>query len=234
MLNISPNSSFVRDISGITTDRLKFLLHQTSQRQLINRDKQITQKRILFSVIFLCLVQVIVYVDQKYFHKTLNKSFFLVQTVSFMSVKKSTMPVRKKIDFKIEKTVCFSLEKFIIVTCIAYTLRVLAHYVHLALAKYVFLTKTELKQIGLTSVEAGFVVCDDPAFAEIAYNRHKYFNRFLCWISPQLLYTNILNKQNSTGPTLPLRVLTATLADRVATLVNQRQPISPNKFDQQV
>lgn len=119
-------------------------------------------------------------------------------------------------------------------TCIAYTLRVLAHYVHLALAKYVFLTKTELKQIGLTSVEAGFVVCDDPAFAEIAYNRHKYFNRFLCWISPQLLYTNILNKQNSTGPTLPLRVLTATLADRVATLVNQRQPISPNKFDQQV
>jgi len=96
MLNISPNSSFVRDISGITTDRLKFLLHQTSQRQLINRDKQITQKRILFSVIFLCLVQVIVYVDQKYFHKTLNKSLFLVQTVSFMSVKKSTMPVRKK------------------------------------------------------------------------------------------------------------------------------------------
>jgi len=76
MLNISPNSSFVRDISGITTDRLKLLLHQTSQRQLINRDKQITQKRILFSVIFLCLVQVIVYVDQKYFHKTLNKSFF--------------------------------------------------------------------------------------------------------------------------------------------------------------
>jgi hypothetical protein len=62
MLNISPNSSFVRDTSGITTDRLKILLNQTSQRQSINRDKQITQKRVLFSVIFLCLVQVIVYV----------------------------------------------------------------------------------------------------------------------------------------------------------------------------
>lgn len=60
MLNISPNSSFVRDTSGITTDRLKNLLNQTSQRQAINTDKQITQKRILFSVIFLCLVQVIV------------------------------------------------------------------------------------------------------------------------------------------------------------------------------
>jgi hypothetical protein len=60
MLNISPNSSFVRDASGITTDRLKILLNQTSQRQSINRDKQITQKRILFSVIFLCLVQIIV------------------------------------------------------------------------------------------------------------------------------------------------------------------------------
>jgi hypothetical protein len=63
MLNISPNNSFVRDTSGITTDRLKILLNQTSQRQSINRDKQITQKRILFSVIFLCLVQIIVYVS---------------------------------------------------------------------------------------------------------------------------------------------------------------------------
>jgi hypothetical protein len=63
MLNISPNSSFVRDTSGITTDRLKILLNQTSQRQSINRDKQLTQKRILFSVIFLCLVQIIVYVS---------------------------------------------------------------------------------------------------------------------------------------------------------------------------
>jgi hypothetical protein len=63
MLNISPNSSFVRDTSGIITDRLQILLHQTSQRQSINRDKQLTQKRILFSVIFLCLVQIIVYVS---------------------------------------------------------------------------------------------------------------------------------------------------------------------------
>jgi hypothetical protein len=62
MLNISPNSSYVRDTSGIITDRLKILLNQTSQRQSINRDKQITQKRVLLSVIFLCLVQVIVYV----------------------------------------------------------------------------------------------------------------------------------------------------------------------------
>lgn len=62
MFNISPNSSFVRDTSGITTDRLKTLLNQTSQRQAINNDKQITQKRILFSVLFLCLVQMIVYV----------------------------------------------------------------------------------------------------------------------------------------------------------------------------
>jgi hypothetical protein len=36
------------------------------------------------------------------------------------------------------------------------------------------------------------------------------------------------------GPTLPLRVLTATLADRVAALVNTRQATSPNKYDQQV
>jgi len=64
MLNISPNSSFVRDTSGITTDRLKILLNQTSQRQSINHDKQITQKRILFSAIFLCLVQIIVYVSR--------------------------------------------------------------------------------------------------------------------------------------------------------------------------
>jgi len=63
MLNISPNSSFVRDTSGIITDRLKTLLNQTSHRQSINRDKQLTQKRILFSVIFLCLVQLIVYVS---------------------------------------------------------------------------------------------------------------------------------------------------------------------------
>jgi hypothetical protein len=60
MLNISPNSSFVRDTSGITTDRLKTLLNQSSQRQSINRDKQAVQKRILFSVIFVCLVQLIV------------------------------------------------------------------------------------------------------------------------------------------------------------------------------
>ena len=62
MFNISPNSSFVRDTAGITTDRLKTLLNQTSQRQAINNDKQITQKRILFSVLFLGLVQMIVYV----------------------------------------------------------------------------------------------------------------------------------------------------------------------------
>jgi hypothetical protein len=75
MLNISPNSSFVRDTSGITTDRLKILLNQTSQRQSINRDKQITQKRILFSVIFLCLVQVIVYVVSLILKKSLFKLF---------------------------------------------------------------------------------------------------------------------------------------------------------------
>jgi hypothetical protein len=83
-------------------------------------------------------------------------------------------------------------------------------------------------------LESGFVVCDDPQIAEAAYNRHKYLNRFLCWISPNLLYTSILDKQKTIGPTLPLRVLTATLADRVAALVNIRQATSPNKYDQQV
>lgn len=77
-------------------------------------------------------------------------------------------------------------------------------------------------------------MCDDPSIAETAYDRHKYLNRFLCWISPHSLYTSILNKQKAIGPTLPLRVLTATLADRVAALVNTRQVTSPNKFDQQV
>jgi hypothetical protein len=43
----------------------------------------------------------------------------------------------------------FLLEKLIIVTCIAYTFRVLAHYIHISLARYVFLTKNELKQLGL-------------------------------------------------------------------------------------
>ena len=60
MLNRSANSSFVRETSGLTSDRLKTLLHQTSQRQSINRDKQLTRKRILFSIIFLCFVQLIV------------------------------------------------------------------------------------------------------------------------------------------------------------------------------
>ncbi len=83
-------------------------------------------------------------------------------------------------------------------------------------------------------VEPGFVICDDPVLAEAAYNRHKYLNRLLCWISPHSLYTSILDKQKTIGPTLPLRVLTATLADRVAALVNIRQATSPNKFDQQV
>jgi hypothetical protein len=82
MLNISPNSSFVRDTAGITTDRLKLLLHQTSQRQSINNDKQLTQKRILFSVIFLCLVQIIVYVSSvilKYDYST----YFLPDRTAF-------------------------------------------------------------------------------------------------------------------------------------------------------
>ncbi len=48
------------------------------------------------------------------------------------------------------------------------------------------------------------------------------------------MYTSILDKQKTMGPTLPLRVLTATLADRVAALVNTRQATSPNKYDQQV
>ncbi|UJR13953.1 hypothetical protein I4U23_000956 [Adineta vaga] len=198
MLNFSPNSSFIRDTAGMITDRLKLLLHQTSQRQSINRDKQITQKRILFSVIFLCLVQMIV--PDSFLH--LNDKIW-------------------------------NAKKFIIVTCIAYTIRVIVHYIHISLAKYIFLTKNELKQLGLYTPEPGMIVCDDPQVAEAAYNRHKYLNRFLCWISPQLLYTSILDKQKATGPTLPLRVLTATLADRVASLVYNRSVTSPNQKDQQ-
>ncbi|CAF1132311.1 unnamed protein product [Rotaria sordida] len=198
MLNISPNSSFVRDTSGITTDRLKTLLNQTSQRQLINRDKQLTQKRILFSVIFLCLVQVIV--PDSFLH--LN-----------------------------EKTV--NAKRLIIVTCILYTIRVFIHYIHISLARYVFLTKNELKQIGLFTPESGFIVCDAPQVAEASFNRHKYLNRFLCWISPQFLYTSILGQQKPINTTLPLRVLTATLADRIASLINIRPIISPTKFDKQ-
>ena len=75
MLNISPNSSYVRETSGITTDRLKNLLNQSSERQSINRDKEITQKRVLFSVIFLCLVQVIVYVFTYSISLMYNKLF---------------------------------------------------------------------------------------------------------------------------------------------------------------
>lgn len=78
------------------------------------------------------------------------------------------------------------------------------------------------------------IICDDPLVAEAAYNRNKYLNRFLCWVSPQLLYTSILDKQKAVGPTLPLRVLTATLADRVASLVSTRPVASPNKMDQKV
>ncbi|CAF3807825.1 unnamed protein product [Rotaria socialis] len=198
MLNISPNSSFVRDASGITTDRLKFLLSQTSQRQSINRDKQSTQKRILFSVIFLCLVQIIV--PDSFLH--LNDKIW-------------------------------NAKRFIVVTCFLYTIRVFVHYIHISLARYVFLTKNELKQLGLLSPESGFVICDVPQDVEAAFNRHKYFNRLLCWISPPSLYTSILNKQKATGTTLPLRVLTATLADRIASLISIRHVTSPNKFDQQ-
>ena len=82
-----------------------------------------------------------------------------------------------------------------------------------------------------TCLETGFVICDDPQVAEIAYNRHKYINRLLCWISPQLLYTSILNKQKTTDSALPLRVLTATLADRVSSLINPRHLTSPSKYD---
>ena len=78
------------------------------------------------------------------------------------------------------------------------------------------------------------IICDDPLVAEAAYNHNKYLNRLLCWISPQLLYTSILDKQKAVGPTLPLRVLTATLADRVASLVYTRPVTSPNKMDQKV
>ncbi|CAF1445050.1 unnamed protein product [Adineta ricciae] len=197
MLNLSPNSSFVRDTSGIITDRLKLLLNQTSQRQLINRDKQVTQKRILFSVIFLCLVQII--------------------------VPDSFLHLHDKI---------WNAKKFIIVACIGYTIRVIAHYMNISLAKYIFLTKNELKQLGLPMPEPGMIICDDPLVAEAAYNHNKYLNRLLCWISPQLLYTSILDKQKAVGPTLPLRVLTATLADRVASLVYTRPLTSPNKMDQ--
>ncbi|CAM4772414.1 unnamed protein product [Rotaria magnacalcarata] len=198
MLNISPNGSFVRDASGITTDRLKFLLSQTSQRQSSNRDRQSTQKRILFSVIFLCLVQIIV--PDSFLH--LNDKIW-------------------------------NAKRFIVVTCLVYTIRVFIHYIHISLARYVFLTKIELKQLGLLSPESGFIICDAPQDAEAAFNRHKYFNRLLCWISPPSLYTSILNKQKATGTTLPLRVLTATLADRIASLINIRHVTSPNKFDQQ-
>ncbi|CAF1933694.1 unnamed protein product [Rotaria magnacalcarata] len=198
MLNISPNGSFVRDASGITTDRLKFLLSQTSQRQSSNRDRQSTQKRILFSVIFLCLVQIIV--PDSFLH--LNDKIW-------------------------------NAKRFIVVTCLVYTIRVFIHYIHISLARYIFLTKIELKQLGLLSPESGFIICDAPQDAEAAFNRHKYFNRLLCWISPPSLYTSILNKQKATGTTLPLRVLTATLADRIASLINIRHVTSPNKFDQQ-
>ena len=152
--------------------------------------------------------------------------------------------------------ICFLIEKFIIVICIAYAVRLFIQYLQLALSSYVFLTKNELKQLGfnvpgrcelfddhwerggkeknLICLETGFVVCDDPQLAETAYNRHKYFNRLLCWISPQTLHTNILNQQKNPSSTLPLRVLTATLADRVSSLVNTRHISSPNKYDQQV
>ena len=80
-------------------------------------------------------------------------------------------------------------------------------------------------------LEKGFVLCDNPQVAETAYNRHKYINRLLCWISPQLLYTSILNKPKTTGSVLPLRVLTATLADRVSSLINTRHLSSPTKVD---
>ncbi len=89
-------------------------------------------------------------------------------------------------------------------------------------------------EINFVFLEPGFVICDDPLLAETAYNRHKYLNRILCWISPHSLYTSILDKQKTIGPILPLRVLTATLADRVAALINIRQASSPNKFDQNI
>ena len=83
-------------------------------------------------------------------------------------------------------------------------------------------------------LEPGFVVCDAPEDAELTFNRHKYLNRFLCWISPQSLNTSILNKQKTTNTTLPLRALTTAIANHVASLLNIRQVISSNKFGQQV
>jgi len=197
MLNRSVNSSFVRETSGLTSDRLKNLLHQTSQRQTINREKQTTRKRILFSVIFVCLVQLIV--PDSFLHMN-------------------------------EKT--WNAKRFIIGVCVLYTIRLFVHYLPLAFASYVFLTKTELKQLGFLGTEKGFVVCEDPQLAETTYNRHKYFNRFLCWISPEALQKTILTKQQNPNSTIPLRVLTATLADRVSSLVNPRLLNSPTKFDQ--
>ena len=92
-------------------------------------------------------------------------------------------------------------------------------------------TKSMRSIVIVSYLEMGFIVCDNPLAAEAAYNRHKYLHQLLCWISPQSLYTNILNKQKASGPTPPLRVITATLADRVRSLVQARHPTSPTKLD---
>lgn len=86
----------------------------------------------------------------------------------------------------------------------------------------------------LLVIEPGFVICDAPQVAEANFNRNKYVNRFLCWLSPQLLYTSMADKPKTASSTFPLRVLTATLAERVAALVNVRQVATSNKFDKQV
>jgi hypothetical protein len=62
-----------------------------------------------------------------------------------MLVRKKNLSFDNKISFS------FFLERFIILTCIAYTFRVLIHYIHASLARYVFLTKNELKQLGLVA-----------------------------------------------------------------------------------
>jgi hypothetical protein len=87
-----------------------------------------------------------------YLFRNLNHKFsnyLLSDRIVFcIYMKKYGMQV-SQMNEPLQRVTIFSLEKLIVVTCIAYTIRVFIHYIHISLARYVFLTKNELKQIGL-------------------------------------------------------------------------------------
>ncbi|CAF0950145.1 unnamed protein product [Didymodactylos carnosus] len=122
----------------------------------------------------------------------------------------------------------WNAKRLILSACFLYLIRIILHYFNVSLEKYVFLTQKELKQLGFIYPEPGFVVCDDPLLSEAVYERQKRIKQILEWLSSKLSKTSIYNplQKPPLVPSLPPRVLTATLAERAAHFIGGKQHIT--------